>query len=333
MASLYVTQQGASVIRESGRLVVVRGDDELMSAPLARIDQVVLVGGANITTPALTALLDRGIGLVFLTAAGGLRGRLDSAEAKNIALRRAQFRRADDPAFCLAVSRAMVSGKLRNTRTRLLRLNQRARDPVVTGVAAALHVAIGQLDGAADREQLMGIEGAAARRSFTAWGRLLGPPWVFTRRTRRPPTDPPNVLLSVLATLLHESCQAAIVAAGLDPGCGVFHADRYGRASLATDLMEEFRPIISEAVALTILNKQLLEPGEFPPDPSGDGLILSRRGWEVVGTQYEHRLRTLVTPVGLGRRLCYRRVLELQARRFRAVVDGSAEEYVPFLVR
>ena len=213
-----------------------------------------------------------------------------------------------------------------------------AGPPVAVAVAVAIAAAtlleaIAGLPSATDRDDLMGIEGAAARVSFAAWGGLLAEPWAFAGRNRRPPTDPPNVLLSILATLLHDSCEAAVVAAGLDPGCGFLHAKRYGRASLATDLMEEFRPIVSEAVALTILNKRLLDPSDSRPGPGGRGLILNNRGWTVVAAQYERRLRTLVRPDGMTRRISYRKVLEMQARRLRATIEGTTDRYRPFLVK
>ncbi len=332
MPNLYVTESGSRLEKEAGRLLVTKDDDVLLAVPATRIENVVIVGNVGVTTPALGFLLDRKIGLVFLTARGEFRGRLSADLSKNVELRRRQFQRADDSDFCLSLARSIVAGKIRNCRTLCMRLDSTNRDPLVCRVIDDLRELLTQLDLAGSRESLMGLEGQAAHRYFDVFEQALRPPWTFTRRARRPPPDPVNALLSLVYTLLHESCYAALEAAGLDPYCGCFHQPRYGRASLALDLMEEFRPVIADSVVLTILNKRMLSPDDFAPGAGGQGVYLDHNGWRTVAAQYNQRLRTLVRPAGQERRISYQKLLEVQARRLRRAIE-SEEPYQPFLTK
>lgn len=328
MQTLYVTEPGAMVETEAGQLLVTKGGEVLRAVPAVKVEAVVLVGPVGLTTPALGVLLDRGIDAVLLTAAGAYRGRLTTDLARNVELRRQQYRRADGPAFCLAVGRAIVAGKIRNQRTLCLRWDETNEDPATVAAAAELRGLRDQAGTAPDLAALMGIEGRASERYFAVFRGRLRPPWTFSRRARRPPPDPVNALLSLLYTLLHESCAAALHAAGLDPAIGFLHRPHYGRASLALDLMEEFRPVVADSVVLTMLNKRILLPEDF--EPGAEGTRLSRRGWRVVAEQYAHRLETLVTPEGITRRITYRRLLEVQARRLRKTITGETPTYEPF---
>ncbi|HEU0115087.1 MAG TPA: CRISPR-associated endonuclease Cas1 [Thermomicrobiales bacterium] len=332
MPSLYLTEQGARLSIEAGRLLATQGDDVLLSVPATRVDQVVIVGNVGVTTPALGFLLDRRIPLVFLTAGGAFRGRLASDPSRNMEARRRQYARADDAAFCLAVGRAIVAGKIRNCRTLCLRLDASNADPPAVAAADELRSLLAEVGGAATTAALMGIEGRAARAYFAVFRHFLRPPWEFARRARRPPPDPVNALLSLLYTLLHESCYAALEAAGLDPACGFLHAPRPGRASLALDLMEEFRPLVADSVALTLLNKRMLRPADFRSDGQG-GVVLAHDGWRAVAEQYGRRLRTQVRPPGLERRVTYQKLLEAQSRQLKRAIAGEAATYAPFLAK
>lgn len=333
MPNVYVTQQGARLEREAGQLIVAQGDETLLAVPAGRVESVVLVGNVGVTTPALGLLLERRIGLILLTAGGVFRGRLSADLSKNVSLRRRQYERTADDAFCLRVGRAITDGKIRNCRTFCMRLDTTNRDPLMAKVIADLRAIVGDLDGATCRDALLGLEGQAARRYFAALRHHLRLPWRFERRARRPPPDPVNALFSLLYTLLHESCYAALEAVGLDPACGVLHQPRYGRASLALDLMEEFRPIIADSVALTLLNKRMLAPGNFVSGHASKGIYLDREGWRIVAEGYALRLRALVRPDGVTRRISYQRLLEVQARRLRKAIEGEGTGYEPFLAK
>ena len=332
MPSLYVTEPGAMVEREAGQLLVSKRGEILFSAPATRVDQIVLVGPAGVTTPALHLLLERGIGLVLLTTGGAFRGRLAGDLSGHVALRHRQHQRADDAAFALGVARAAVAGKLANARALCLRWDAENDDPLTARVAAELEEAITAAAGASSIPALMGIEGRAAKRYFAVVRARLGPEWPFPPRRRRPPPDPVNALLSLLYTLLHESCYAALEAVGLDPGCGLLHQPRHGRAALALDLMEEFRPLLADLVMMRIVKLRRLTQADFTPGPEG-GIVLSREGWRVVAEEYGRRLQTPVQLPGRARAVSYQKVLEVQARKLRKVIEGELPAYEPFRAR
>jgi CRISPR-associated protein Cas1 len=333
MPSLYVTEPGARLEIEAGRLLVTREDEVLLAAPAGRVDQVVLVAGAHVTTPALGLLLDRGIGCVFLTRGGVFRGRLDPDRGTQIALRQAQYRRADDAEFTLAIARAIVAGKIRNARTLCLRLDETNAEPTTLAAAAALRGLLDDIPAAPGHAALMGIEGRAARLTFGVYRVHLRPPWTLPRRARRPPPDPVNAVLALVYTLRHERCRTAVIAAGLDPLRGFLHRPRHGRASLALDLMEEFRPVIADSVVLTLFNKRMLTPADFRPGPDGEGVLLDAEGWRAVAEQFARRLATGITLPDRATRTTYQKLLEVQARRLRRVIVGEEEVYEPFRSR
>ena len=331
MPSLYMTEPGTRLEIEAGRLLCSRGDDVLLAVPAARVDQVVIVTGCHVTTPAFAFLLDRKIDLLFVTMGGSFRGRLDAGDCGPIELRRAQYRRGDDPAFCLALAQAIVAGKIRNARTRCMELDE-GRDPRDALAIRHLRDALDAVPGTTAITDVMGVEGRAARWYFSVLRHHLREPWTFRSRQRRPPPDPVNALLSILYTLLHEQCRTALVAAGLDPAVGYLHQPRAGRLSLALDLMEEFRPVIADAVAWGMLNKRMLSPQDFSP-ASRDGVRLSAEGWRVLASQYNRRLNTGILVPGRRTRTTYRKLLEIQARHLAGVIAGRQETYEPFRSR
>ena len=339
MPTLYVTEPGARLEKEYQRLLVTRDDEVLMAVPFAHVSEVVLVGRAGATTPAMLALLDAGTGLTLVNRSGKLRGRLRPAKGGNLPLRRLQYARTQDEPFCLKVSREIVFGKIANTRTlamRILRKRRAAGDSQIGTLAiqlARLTEAHRKAGEAQSLDTLRGLEGTAARAYFAIL--RAGVQWegeqAFEKRVRRPPKDPVNALLSFGYTLLTEALMTAAEVAGLDPYAGFFHAEKYGRPALALDLVEEFRPLIADSVALTLVNKKMLCPRDFETD--GQGVYLSRRGLKVFFKQFSARLNTKIFHPAAGRAISYQKCLEVQARQLRQVIEGKAEAYAPFIVK
>jgi CRISPR-associated protein Cas1 len=335
MATMYVTEQGARIEKEYRRFLVSKEDEVLMAVPAARLDHVVLVGQVGVTTPALLALLDEGVGLSLVSRAGQLRGRLTPPTGKNIPLRHRQYERATDPAFCLAVSRAVVNGKLRNCRA-LAHRWVRVRTGVPAVLMERIDAAVDKAASAPDLATLRGIEGEGARNYFAVWRRTLEPgpdsDMGFEKRTRRPPQDPINALLSLGYTLLTDNLMTACEVVGLDPYDGFFHADKYGRPALALDLVEEFRPVIVDAMVRNVVNRGMLTAEDFEPGPKG-GIHLKREALRIFFQQYSARLNTQVVHPDAGRRLTYQQWFEVQARTLRETIEGTRVAYRPMVVR
>jgi CRISPR-associated protein Cas1 len=331
MATLYVTEPGARIEKEYRRLLVTKDDDTLLAVPLGRVSEVVLVGTVGATTPALLMLLDEGIPLSFVTRSGQLRGRLAPPSPKNLPLRHAQYDRARDPAFCLAVGRAIVDGKLRNSRALAYRI-RRARPQIAAEWLERIERAVEAVAQAGDLDTLRGVEGSAAKAYFEVLRQALRPEMTFEKRTRRPPRDPVNALLSLGYTLLTQNLITACEVVGLDPYDGFFHADKYGRPALALDLVEEFRGPVVDSVVQLVVNKRVVGPGDFEEGREG-GIYLSNRGLRKFLEQYTHRLNTEIVHPYHERRLTYQRVFEVQARLLAKTIQGELDKYVPFRVR
>jgi len=339
MATLYITEQGARIEKEYRRLLVTRNDEVLLATPLARVSEVVLVGSVGATTPALLMLLDAGIPLSFVTRSGKLRGRLAPPSAKNLPLRHAQYDRARDPTFCLEVGRAIVDGKLRNSRAlayRMHRAHPKTADEPRQTIAADwlkhIEQAVTNVARAESLDALRGVEGAAAKAYFQVLRMTLRPEMTFEKRTRRPPRDPANALLSLGYTLLTQNLITACEVVGLDPYDGFFHADKYGRPALALDLVEEFRGPVVDSVVQLVINKRVVGPKDFTTGRE-EGIYLSDRGLRKFLRQYTQRLNTEIIHPLYGRRLTYQRVFEVQARLMAKTIQGELDKYRPFRVR
>ncbi len=201
MPTLYVTEPGARIEKEYHRLLVTKDDEVLLRVPLAQVSQVVLVGPVGLTTPAMLALLGGGVPVLLVRRTGELIGRLLPGMARNLPLRQAQYRRNDEPAFALGVARAIVLAKLHNQRVVALRVLRR-RPEAERGPLETLQAAEKQAQTADDLASLLGVEGAGARAYFDLYAQAFADEWGYDRRTRRPPKDPINALMSLGYTLL-----------------------------------------------------------------------------------------------------------------------------------
>ncbi len=327
MATLYVVETGARIEKDYQRILVTKDDEVLQRVPLARVDEVVLVGRVGATTPALLALLDAGAGLTMISRGGRLRGSLSPPLARNARLRKAQYGRDDDADFCLRFARGVVRGKLANSRTMMRRLLRRRQDlprHLLTQVQEALHEA----EAADSLERLRGVEGAGARAYFGFWRQALRVDVDFRGRARRPPPDPANALLSLGYTLLGAAMIAALQVVGLDPYLGFFHADKYARPALALDLIEEFRAPVVDSLTLMLINKRMIGPEDFEPGRKG-GVYLNKHGRSVFYRAFSQRLETRVRHWS-GRRFSYRKLLEVQARVAASFILGKRDAYRPF---
>jgi len=334
VAPLYVQEPGSVVRLARGRLEVRKEGERIASMRLVDVLEVALMGGASISGPALRELAGAGISVTHFTHGGRFQAMTVGFETNNVDLRIAQFRTADDNAASLALARQFVSAKIRNARV-LLRRNGNGE---TSESAAELMRFARRASAAPTVETLLGLEGAAAREYYRALATLLRGrggrrpvPADFARRSRRPPRDRVNAVLSFLYSLLTKECALATRRVGFDPLVGFYHRPRFGRPALALDLMEELRPLIADSVLLTLVNGGRLSPGDF--HERGGGVFLSASGRRGVITAYEQRLATeLVHPV-FGYRIAYRRAVELQARLLAASLLGDAPEYRPLTTR
>lgn len=339
MATLYLLEQGSELCCEGERLVIRRAADEIGSAPLVKIDDVLVFGNVGLTTPAIKRLLDRGIDVTFMTVHGRYHGRLVGAGTPHVALRRAQYRAADDEQRALAIAQACVAGKLHNCRTLLQRFarNRSSVDPIVGETIAALSDYSERVQRSTKVSALLGVEGSATARYFRAYRSLFAPSWRFEGRKKRPPPDPVNVLLSLGYTLLTHKVLGAVQSVGFDPYQGYLHQIDHRRPALALDMMEEFRPLLIDGLVAQVCGDGRVTPADFSEGGAGEYPVLfADAGKKRFIAAFEERLRsTVLHPEGADSRpgqASYLRCLELQARRLARTVQGGAG-YAAFTTR
>jgi len=332
-APLYVQEHGASVRLNGGRLDVRRDGEVLASVRAIDVSELALFGSPSVSEPALRALAAAGVPITHFSFGGRFQAITLGFEPNNVDLRIAQFRAADDSRTSLDLSRRFVSGKIRNARV-LLRRNG---PDTVAETVRELHRLARVAGRARDVAMLLGVEGAAARAYYRALPALLRPgaraafPAEFERRTRRPPRDRVNALLSFLYALLTKECTLAVRRVGFDPLLGFYHRPRFGRPALALDLMEEFRPLVADSTLLTLVNKSQLAASDFLE--RGGTVALTQSGRRTVISAFEQRMATEIVHPAFGYRVSYRRALELQARLLAAALVGDVPEYRPFVTR
>jgi CRISPR-associated protein Cas1 len=335
--------------KRGNQLVVLKQGKIIQAIHAFKVEQVAIMGNISITPSAITFLLEEGIDTVFLSYHGKYKGRLVSQQGKNIELRRKQFQRVDDPKFRFAAAKEFVRGKLTNCRVVLRRQNQTAHDPDVIATLSRIRRFASQLEECTSHEQIMGIEGIGAAAYFGCYGRFIRSQDItFTARNRRPPKDPVNVLLSLGYTLLANAIHTQVNIVGLDPYLGCLHSTEYGRPSLVLDLMEEFRPVLVDALVLYAINRGVIQtkhffrPEEREPaafdfaetEPLRDEypIVLTHEGMKRFVTLFEERLNARVLYEPSGKRLMYRGVLLEQVRRFAALVTDDSP-YRCFIMR
>jgi CRISPR-associated protein Cas1 len=325
----YVQMQGGQVGKSGERLTVKLKGEEVADFRIHDVSQLCVFGNVQVTTQALQELIQRGIPVCYFSFGGWFHGWTTGLIHKNVELRMAQFRTASEPSRSLRLAQAFTAGKIRNGRT-ILRRNLEA-DP--EGILDRLNDLAEQASETTSAESLLGIEGTAARIYFSGFAQLIkgGDAFRFEDRNRRPPRDPINAVLSYLYAMLAKDLTVTVQTVGFDPMLGFYHRPRYGRPALALDLAEEFRPLVAESTALTLVNSGELTESHFVR--RAGACVLTEVGRKVVIGAYERRLDQLITHPLFGYRISYRRVFEVQARLLARALSGELSEYPNFLTR
>lgn len=331
---LYVDNPGAQLHKKQGVIVVSKDNETLHEIPLNAIDQVVLLGRVNITTPLLMDLLRRGTPVYLCNCNGRLDGWVQPTWGKNSLLRIAQFQAFCDKSKKLTLAKSFVCGKLSNYRTIILRYNRKINSSVLSTASDDINKYLKTVYTKKTHNELLGVEGIASRCWFDTFPFIINEDksdFIFVGRNRRPPRDPINILLSYGYSMLTKDIIGEVMRVGLDPYIGFLHSSIYGRPALALDLMEEFRPIIVDSAVFTAVNTGMVRSEHFNVDKTQ--CRMNEQGRKAFFNAYRNRMNeTIVHPV-FGYRVSYRRNLELQARMLAKVLTGEIDEYIPFMVR
>ncbi len=333
---LYLNTQGVR-IGKSGAVLQVKDKEKLLQqVRIGEICQVNLMGNVQITTQAVQALCEAEVPVCYFSMGGWFYGITLGLNTKNVFLRRNQFRLAEQEYFARTIARRLVAGKIRNQRTLLQRNHVEPKRETLVGMKAMAERA----EGAGSLEELLGIEGNAARLYFGEFAGMMKPdeeagtsplPFEMDGRNRRPPRDPVNAMLSLGYSLLAKDLTVACYAVGFDPYVGFYHQPRFGRPALALDLMEPFRALIVDSAVLTAVNTGMVTARDFVR--AGGAVALTAGGRKAFFRAYEMRMDTLVTHPLFEYRVSYRRLLEIQARLLARVLEGEIAEYPVFTTR
>ncbi len=324
MPTLYVTEQNAILRKTGDRLIIEKDDEVLLEVPCLKLDTVLLFGNVQFTTQAAAEMLDHGIEMAMLSMNGRLRGQLTPPKAKNVYLRMGQYDLARSEERCLAIAREIVSAKIENSVAVLRRYRANHPEAIDEEALAPLDRAAQEAQAAASIDSLRGIEGSAAAAYLKLLAATVPEELAFQGRSRRPPRDPVNSLLSFGYVLVGNELQSLLDAMGFDPYIGFYHQLDYGRPSLALDLLEDLRAPLVDRFAVKVLNKGTLKAEDFVSSPQG-GVYLGQEGKRTFFAAWE---RELTSPFAVGEeKMSFREVFRLQAGRLaRAVQDGEPYE-------
>jgi len=317
---VYVTSQGAQVLVDEGRIVVwdVEGDDgELASFPTEKLDTVNVFGGVNFTTPFVAEANRRGIVLNYFTENGRYRGSFVPERNTIAEVRRAQYDLGTDEE--VRIAQAMIAAKIRNARTLLGRKGVHGTD-----VLADLEARTEQTT---SKDDLRGVEGEAAERYFDKLDETLISGWTFETRTKRPPEDHINSLLSLTYVMMKNEVLSALRQYNLDPFLGVLHADRHGRPSLALDLQEEFRPAFCDAFVTRLVNRGTITHDEFRENNR-----LTDDGFQAYLGKFDDYMAEELTHPHFEYSVTRRKAIRQQAILLRKAITGELDEYHAFRV-
>ncbi|RLT05966.1 MAG: type I-C CRISPR-associated endonuclease Cas1 [Planctomycetota bacterium] len=335
--TLFVTTQGA-YLRKDGETVDVRVEKKSrLRVPLHNLDGIVGFGRVAMSPQLMGSCAESGVTISFLTIHGRFLAAVNGFTPGNVLLRRQQYRTSDDPVKAVEVARAVVAGKLGNCRTVLRRA---ARDTDVGERSEALNKAADKLTASLaealrmkELDRLRGVEGEAATLYFGVMNQLLGSndkEFQYTKRSRRPPLDRINAMLSFAYTLLMHDARSACEAAGLDTAVGFLHRDRPGRPGMALDLMEEFRPFLADRMVVSLINRQQVKPGDFTIRESG-AVQMNDTSRKAMLVAWQQRKQEQITHPFLNEKTTVGLLLHLQARLMARYLRNDLDAYPPFV--
>jgi CRISPR-associated protein Cas1 len=336
--TLYVTTDSAWLHKDGANIVMEVDHEERARLPIHMLESLVCIGRIAVSPQLLGFCTEQGISICYLTPHGRFLARVEGPVSGNVLLRREQYRRSDDTQDCAAIVRNLLVGKIHNQRAVLAR-GWRDHGDRLSDQATFRH-ALKRLKRIPQRillendlDLLRGLEGEAAQAYFSVFDQLIrteSPLLRFGGRNRRPPRDAFNALLSFLYTLLTHDCRSALETVGLDPAAGFLHRDRPGRPSLALDMAEEFRPLLGERLALSLINRRQLNERDFQVFDNG-AVRLKDDARKTVLVAYQERKREQIRHAFLDEKIDIGLLPFAQAQLLARHLRGDIDGYPPFL--
>ncbi len=331
MSWLYMTEPGSRLSKRGGQYVISRENETLCEVPAAVLEGVTLIDSIQVSSSAMVDFLERGIPVTWISSSGRFFGRLESTSNWNVMKQQEQFRRLEDKDFQMALAKRIIFCKIYNQRTILRSYNRRIQNKKIEKAIADIRILADKLHTADSVEGVMGYEGAMARIYFQAMGLIVNEDFHFEKRTRRPPKDPFNSLLSFGYTLLLYDFYTAITNCGLHPYMGFLHTLKNGHPALASDLMEPWRPAIVDALCLSLVTKHEIKKEHFQKGEN-EGIYLDRVGRRIFIQAYEKKMRSVNHYFDGG--YSWRHTIEMECRSYnQALHSGNMDDLKPMVIR
>ena len=329
MTWLYVTEPGARIGKKGGNIVLSRANEVICEIPSETVEGVTIIDSVQVSSPVITVFLEKQIPVTWLSTGGKYYGRLESTMAHDVFRQKEQYDLIEDEGFCLQLAKKIVFCKIYNQRTILRSYNRRAQLEPVDVLYQKIKYLTEKIHGAETVEAVMGYEGSIARNYFQALGQLLPEKFSFTTRTRRPPKDRFNSMLSFGYTLLLYDFYTAIQNTGLHPYIGFLHALRNGHPALASDLMEPWRPAIVDSLCLSLVSHKEMDPDFFEETDDG-GVYLNRIGRKIFIKEYERKMRMINTY--FGGKYSWRHTIQMESDSYRIAIHQKDVNMLKTLV-
>lgn len=331
MSFAYITEKGPTISKKDGRFVVGRNHETLLEIPEETLEGLLVTDTVQLTSHAIVSLLHLGIPVTWLSSHGKYFGRLESTSHVSVFKQKQQFLLQDQP-FSLEMSRRVLLAKVHNQLTLLRRYNRDRKIPSVMIDIHNMMTMADHLKTAEDCESLMGYEGMAAKIYFSALGKIVDPTFAFEKRSKRPPLDPFNSLLSFAYTLIMYELFTAITNEGLHPYVGFLHTLKEHHPALASDLLEEWRAVLADSFVMSLVQHHEIKEEHFCRDEANHGIYLTPEGRKIFFRAYEKKMRSINQYID-GKH-SFRRSLNYQVAQYgQALMAREPKLYEPIWIR
>jgi CRISPR-associated protein Cas1 len=336
--TLYITSDDAYLRKERETFVVEVNNEKVFQAPIHSIENIVCFGFKPLTPPLMAFCAENNVGISYLSENGKFLARIQGAQQGNVLLRKAQYAYADNELESLKIARPIIAAKVANYRSLLQRHQRNHPDDCpdsVASAAATMGNRLPDIQKSVTLDELRGHEGECANIYFGVLGSLITAQqedFTFTQRSKRPPLDPANALLSFLYAILANDVRSALETTGLDPQVGFLHQVRSGRPSLALDIMEEFRAYLGDRIMLNLVNLKQVTKKDFEIRESGE-VRMSDDARKTLLTAYQKRKQEEITHPFLGEKMTVGLLPHVQAQLLARYIRGDIPEYPPFYLK
>lgn len=324
MSVIYVREQGAYIKKIDKRIVIEKGGKILADIPLRSVTNLSVIGNVQVTTQVLQLMMQEGIDVSFFTYSGKHIGQIAAESSKNIFLRFSQYKRYENIDDRLKIARVIVANKIQNQIAVLSEFNWKGIEHDYHAETGQLKKQLTALESASTANEVMGVEGICSAIYFTGFSFMFKCKFRFEKRTRRPPKDPINIILSLAYTLLTKEVAAALEAESFETYLGFLHGIRYGRKSLSLDIVEEFRQPVVDRLIVILFNKNML--GEFDFEQREEEIALTEDGFRKFCVEYEKWMKK---PVDKVESRSFRTIIRDQVSELKRAIRNN-EMYKPY---